>query len=30
MIVLTEPKLLFASLGSTRAQLLPSVPEEVA
>jgi DHA1 family bicyclomycin/chloramphenicol resistance-like MFS transporter len=30
LIVLTEPKRLFARLGATRAQPLPQVPEEVA
>ncbi len=30
MIVLTEPKRLFASIGSTHADFLPPVPEEVA
>lgn len=30
MIVLTEPKRLFARIGSTRVDLLPPMPEEVA
>ena len=30
MIVLTEPKRMFASIGSHKADLLPPVPEEVA
>jgi MFS transporter, DHA1 family, multidrug resistance protein len=30
LIVLTEPKRLFARLGATRAEPLPSIPEEVA
>ena len=30
LIVVTEPKRLFARIGATRAELLPPVPEEVA
>jgi DHA1 family bicyclomycin/chloramphenicol resistance-like MFS transporter len=30
LILLTEPKRLFARLGNNRANLLPPVPEEVA